>query len=76
MTTGMLWFDDDPKTSLDYKIQKAAEYYQRKYGLRAEVCLVHPSMLAGRESQVSPLAVRANRIILPGHLWIGAEDMH
>lgn len=29
MHTGMLWFDDT-QTTLDNKIKKAAEYYQKK----------------------------------------------
>ena len=31
MHTGMLWFDST-QTTLDNKIKKAAEYYQKKYG--------------------------------------------
>ena len=79
MNTGMLWYDNDPKTSLDLKIDRATDYYKRKYGLTPDLCLVHPSMLAAAQSgtltgkQGSRLAVRANRIILPGHLWIGSE---
>lgn len=45
MNVGMLWFDNDPKTQLDDKIQRAASYYTEKYGNPPTVCFVHPSMI-------------------------------
>jgi hypothetical protein len=45
MNIGMLWFDNDPKSSLDLKIERAARYYQVKYGKSPTLCFVHPSML-------------------------------
>jgi len=29
MSTGMLWFDNDPKLDLPAKIQRAMDYYQK-----------------------------------------------
>ena len=31
METGMLWFDNDPKKSLNLKIQQAVDYYRNKF---------------------------------------------
>ena len=45
MNVGMLWFDNDPKTELDDKIKRAANYYREKYGNPPTVCFVHPSMM-------------------------------
>ena len=45
MHIGMLWFDNDPRTTLSVKIQKAMEYYSKKFGRTPDLCLVHPSML-------------------------------
>lgn len=45
MKTGMLWFDNDPKTNLAAKIIRAVEYYTKKYGRVPNLCLIHPSML-------------------------------
>ncbi len=81
MHTGMLWFDNSP-AALETKIQKAVEYYQKKFGRRPDLCLVHPSMLkdTGVESKkpvlslTEQITVRAYRPVLPGHLWIGVED--
>jgi hypothetical protein len=44
MKIGMLWFDNDKQTDLVTKIEDAADYYQHKYGLRPNLCFVHPSM--------------------------------
>ncbi len=51
MHTGMLWFDNDPKTTLSVKIQKAMDYYSKKFGRIPDICLVHPSMLDSGQKQ-------------------------
>jgi hypothetical protein len=89
MNVGMLWFDNDPRTALTAKVARAADYYRRKYGLVADLCLVHPSMLAESlpdlvegQAEKAPgtlagtVFVRPNRAIQPGHLWIGTEEKH
>jgi hypothetical protein len=78
MHTGMLWFDNS-QTALNIKIQKAVEYYHKKYGRTPDLCLVHPSMLEAQEKnqrtvEVNKLTVRPYRPVLPGHIWIGIED--
>ena len=78
MHTGMLWFDNS-QTALNIKIQKAVEYYHKKYGRTPDLCLVHPSMLETQEKnqrtvEVNKLTVRPYRPVLPGHIWIGIED--
>lgn len=72
MTIGMLWFDNDPKATLNDKITRAAEHYQKKYGQRPNLCYVHPSMLP-EEGRVTPVEVKSNRFIQPNHLWIGIQ---
>jgi hypothetical protein len=79
MNVGMLWFDNDPRTALTTKVARAADYYRKKYGLVADLCLVHPSMLTEPrpdliEGQAGKVSVRPNRAIQPGHLWIGTEE--
>jgi hypothetical protein len=78
MNVGMLWFDNDPRTALTVKVNRAADYYRQKYGRVPDLCLVNPSMLGGHSDQVGGLlgkvAVRSNRVIQPGHLWIGNEE--
>lgn len=75
MHTGMLWFDNS-QTSLTVKIQKAVDYYIKKYGRTPDLCLVHPSMMEAnqRQLEIDKLTVRSYRPVLPGHIWIGVED--
>ena len=75
MHTGMLWFDNS-QTALTVKIQKAVDYYNKKYGRSPDLCLVHPSMLEAnqRQLEINKLTVRPYRPVLPGHIWIGIED--
>ena len=76
MHTGMLWFDNDPKTTLSVKIQKAIDYYRQKYGRQPDLCLVHPSMMdAGqKQMELGKLVIRSYRPVMPGHIWIGIES--
>jgi hypothetical protein len=72
----MLWFDNS-QTALNIKIQKAVDYYHKKYGRTPDLCLVHPSMLEQnnqRQVEINKLTVRPYRPVLPGHIWIGIED--
>ena len=73
MHTGMLWFDDSP-TTLTIKIQKAVDYYQKKYGRLPDLCLVHPNMLKDNKLDAGKITVRPYRPVLPGHIWVGVED--
>ncbi len=75
MHTGMLWFDNS-QTALNIKIQKACEYYERKYGRKPDLVLLHPSMLDGNTHLllINGLKVHPYRPVLPGHIWIGIED--
>jgi hypothetical protein len=75
MHTGMLWFDNS-QTALTVKIQKAVDYYHKKYGRNPDLCLVHPSMMEKnqRQLEINKLTVRPYRPVLPGHIWIGIED--
>ena len=76
MHTGLLWSDNDPQTTLSVKIQKAMDYYNKKFGKTPNLCLVHPSMLDAGQRQIAlgKLVVRAYRPVMPGHFWIGNED--
>ncbi len=85
MDIGMLWFDNDQKASIPSKIEKAARYYQKKYGKNPNLCYVHPKMVKGdkvrkngskRSSdpgslKIGKVLVLKNEKILPDHFWIG-----
>lgn len=74
MNTGMLWFDNDPKTALTAKIERAVDYYRRKYGRDPNLCLIHPSMVDKDIPENGSVTIRPYRPVLPGHLWIGVEE--
>lgn len=76
MHTGMLWFDNS-KSTLAQKIQKAVDYYETKYGRRPDLCLVNPGILLPDSGvgEGMPLTVRPSKFVLPGHLWLGIEEM-
>jgi hypothetical protein len=76
MNAGMLWFDNS-NTTLAQKIQKAAAYYEKKYGRKPELCLVTSGMTLPDTGvgEGMPITVRSSKFVLPGHLWLGIEEM-
>jgi hypothetical protein len=72
MEIGMLWLDDDKKSSLDEKIRKAAAYYLDKYGQKPDICLVNQAMLA-EEKKVDAIQVQPANNVLPNHYWVGVK---
>jgi len=77
MRTGMLWFDNS-QTALNIKIEKAVEYYEKKYGRKPDLVLIHPTMLGERADGTSfssdGLTILPYRPVLPGHIWVGIDD--
>ena len=74
MDTGLLWFDNDPKSDVLSKVQKAAAYYSQKYGEAPNLCFVHPSMLPEIKAEAGEIAVCSNKTMLPTHFWIGVRS--
>ncbi|GAB4474806.1 MAG: hypothetical protein Kow0088_11060 [Anaerolineales bacterium] len=77
MEIGMLWFDNDPKADLTEKIQRAAAYYRKKYGVTPDICFLHPTMLSKNDTSLRhPLPdveVRTSKSVLPNYFWIGVN---
>ncbi len=74
MEVGMLWFDNDPKSDVFSKVQKAAAYYKHKYGQDPNLCFVHPSMIPAKKADSGQVCVRSNKTMLPHHFWIGVQS--
>lgn len=81
MNIGMLWFDNDPKAEIGVKIERAAVYYQQKYGKLPNLCFINPTMLKnGKAEEPRPLPqtngveVRTSPSVLPNHFWIGVNN--
>jgi hypothetical protein len=73
MNYGMLWFDNDPKMNIAHKVQKAADYYQRKYRQVPNLCLVNPAMLDSDQLKAGTVTVEASAQIQPNHFWLGCQ---
>lgn len=88
MDIGMLWFDNDKKTSIPAKVERAARYYQKKYGKNPDLCYVHPKMVKGESDMkdishqnarktplmIGKVTVLKNEKVLPDHFWIGIRN--
>lgn len=76
MRSGLLWFDDNPAATLEEKVRKAAAHYEHKYGLRPDLCFVHPPAFGGdgKVEKVDGVTIRPGRSVLPHHFWLGKDD--
>ena len=85
MDIGMLWFDNDQKTSIPNKVERAARYYQKKYGVNPDICYVHPKMVNGGDDskkeikkdqiKMGNILLLMNEMVLPDHFWIGIKTV-
>ena len=75
MKVGMLWFEEDQTRSLAARISRAAEYYQRKYGARPNLCMVHPLTMEQEEQAAQEgLKICSSNAVLPNYFWLGVEE--
>jgi len=70
----MLWFDNSDQRALSDKINRAARYYQAKYGIWPTLCFVNPSMMLSGPAQVEGIEVRTTNSVLPNHFWLGTAE--
>ena len=64
---GWMWFDNDPKTSLDDKLRQASERYRQKFGQKPRLCYVNGSALADPQPDHGSLQMRGAGNVLPGY---------
>ncbi len=77
MNTAMMWFDRDEKATLEARVQKAVDYYAKKYGQKPTLCLVHSGALAqlnAKQVNVDGVTVREFKSVLVNHFWIGVGE--
>ena len=74
MISGMLWFDNNPKTNLPEKIDRAAAYYAEKYGKIPTLCFVNPKMVGENQPEQKNIEVKTSETVLPFHFWLGIEQ--
>ena len=68
---GMLWFDNDIKQPLENKINRAAKYYEKKYGEEPDFCLVNPEEEI--ENVYLPFRIGHSDQVLRNHFFLGME---
>lgn len=74
VTLGWLWFDDDPKTSLEQKVDLAAARYWQKFGRQPRLCYVSQRALGEQPPASGTLHVQAAANVLPGHFLFVLEE--
>ncbi len=75
MEIGMLWFSADKSSDLFSEINSAAKYYRHKYGRSPNLCFVNPGSMEKIGDQQNPsIAIKPDKKVLPGHLWIGVDE--
>ncbi|MCJ7694810.1 MAG: hypothetical protein MUO40_05215 [Anaerolineaceae bacterium] len=73
---GLLWFDNDPKMDLLAKVERAAQYFQKKYKVEANYCIVNPCMIHEEKIDPGVIDIQVNPKILPFHFWLGIKDIN
>ncbi|MBN1317991.1 MAG: hypothetical protein JXA42_21085 [Anaerolineales bacterium] len=72
MKEGMLWYDDDKQRTLEDKVQRAADYFQEKYGQKPNLCLINANMdVNGVNDALGTIELRTAKNVLPNHFWVG-----
>jgi hypothetical protein len=71
---GWLWFDDDPKTSLEEKVSLASARFRQKFGRAPRVCYVSLTALGETQPAPGPVQVRGASNVLRGHFLFVVEE--
>ena len=74
MKIGMLWYDDNKKSTLEEKVIRAADYYHDKFGRAPTLCLVNPRTINGGPKRVAKIELRAAHNVLLHHFWVGIAE--
>ena len=74
MKVGWMWFDNDPKRSIEEKIQGAVQRYRTKFGRFPNTCYVNDRTITGDGFRSGRVRVIAARNILPHHFWLGVSS--
>ena len=71
---GWLWFDNDPKTSIEEKLAVASRRFRRKFGTAPKTCYVSQQALASSPLAIGHLRIRSAANVLPGHFLCVVDD--
>ncbi len=71
-----VWYDDNPKKSLNAKIDEAVLRYKQKYGTVPNVCMLSDKTQASDYSNIGSnlgIEVRTAKNVQQNYFWIGRE---
>ncbi len=82
MEVGLLWYDNDPRRTLEDKVGEAARRYREKFGRLPNTCHIHSAACRGegvssgdRDCHLADprttVRLVSARNILPHHFWLG-----
>lgn len=74
MNIGMLWFDNDPKVDFITKINRATDYYYKKYGQTPDLCFVNPATKIDPPLKGNGIEVQTDQMVMPDHFWLGIKN--
>jgi hypothetical protein len=74
MDWGLVWFDDNRKTTFATKVKRAARQYRDKFGRAPDTCYVHPTTLSGEGTMPKGIDVLESTRIQPDLFWIGLKS--
>ncbi len=74
VSLGWLWFDDDPKTSLEEKVSQASARFRQKFGQPPRVCYVSQTALGEGPPPLGAIQVRGASNVLRGHFLFVVEE--
>lgn len=76
MKIGMVWYDNDPKKTLEDKVIEAAARYRQKHnGAVPTTGYVNPKAIEGKTAVIAGVTLLASNHLLPNHLWLEVEGL-
>ncbi len=70
MKQGLVWYDNDPKKTLDVKMTEAAKRYQEKFGAEPTICYLNPAHIDAKRASFGKLRLVSAPKVRPNHLWL------
>jgi len=76
----LLWWDDDPKRELSYKIKNAARAHKRKFGSYPTTCYVNMRVTppvgikVGRGGNMTEIRVLRKAFVMPCYYQVQREE--
>jgi len=75
---GMLWFDNDPKTTVEQKVAKALKHHVTRFGRDAEIIVMNLKNVEGVDldqlSKSCNVTIKVARYVTTQHMIVGFEE--